>query len=146
MSLAGLEHSTDGGADRYAASRRWLVGLTGLTTVGVLVGVQGFLSGAFDPLVEQLAGSLEVSVGAVLPACALGVGVGLPQTVALALGLRRHPKAGLVGLGAGAVLTGWVLVQLPLIGWTSPVQWVFLAVGLVEIAASILWLRSARVR
>jgi len=144
VSPAGSERATHAVADRSAVSRRWVLGLAGVTTVGAVAGVQGFLSGAFDPLVDQLAGSLELVDGATLPAVALGACVGLPQAVALASGLRRHPSAPLLGLGAGAVLTGWVLVQLPLIGWTSPVQWVFVAVGLGEVASSIAWLRSAR--
>lgn len=133
-------------ADRFPLPGRWALGLAGLTTVGALAGVQGFLSGQFDPLVDQLAEPLELVDGPQWPALALGVCVGLPQAVALILGLRRHPRAGPVSLGAGVVLTGWVLVQLPLIGWTSPVQWAFFAIGLGEVATSILWLRSARAR
>jgi len=123
-----------------------MLGLAGLTTVGAVAGVQGFLSGAFDPLVDQLARSLEPVDGAALPAVALAACVGVPQAVALTFALRRHPSAPLLGLGAGAALTGWVLVQLPLIGWTSPVQWAFFAVGLGEVASSTTWLRRARAR
>jgi hypothetical protein len=118
-----------------SAARRWSLALDGLTVVGAVAGVQGLLSGAFDPLVDQL----TFVDGAVVPALALGVCVGVPQAVALTLGLRRHPRAPDAGLGAGVVLTGWVLAQLPLIGWTSPVQWAFFAVGAGETAAALLW-------
>lgn len=118
------------------AARAWTLALEGVTTVGALAGVQGFLSGQFETLVDQL----PVVDGPALPAVALGLCVAVPQGVALVLGLRHHPRAAPAGLAAGLVLTGWVLVQLPLIGWGSPVQWVFFAVGLGESAAAARWL------
>ncbi len=123
-----------------AAARRSALALHAVTAVGALAGVQGFLSGQFDPLVEQL----PVVDGPVLPALALGVCVAVPQAIALTLGLRRHPAAAGTSLAAGAVLTGWVLVQLPLIGWSSPVQWAFAAVGVGEVVAAAVWRRRSR--
>lgn len=120
------------------ASRRWTLALAAFTAVGALAGVQGFASGQFEPLVDQL----PFVDGPALPAAALGLCVAVPQGAALALGLRRHPRAAQAGLGAGLVLTGWVLAQLPVIGWTSPVQWAFVAVGLAETAAAGRWLRG----
>ena len=118
------------------AARRWAIALEGLTTVGALAGVQGFLAGQFDPLVDQL----TFIEGPAVPAVALGVCIAVPQGVALVLGLRRHSLAPHAALGAGIVLTGWVLAQLPLIGWGSPVQWTFFAVGLAETAAAARWM------
>ena len=117
-------------------ARRWAIALEGLTTVGAVAGVQGFLAGQFDPLVDQL----TFIEGPAVPAAALAVCIAVPQGVALVLGLRRHPLAPLAALGAGIVLTGWVLAQLPLIGWESPVQWVFFAVGLAETAVAARWM------
>lgn len=121
------------------AARRWTLVLEGLTTVGAVAGVQGFLAGQFGPLVDQL----PFVEGPVLPAVALASCVALPQGAALVLGLRRATRAPQAALGAGVLLTGWVLVQLPLIGWTSPVQVIFFAVGVAEVAAASSWLRSA---
>jgi len=117
-------------------ARRWAIALEGLTAVGAVAGVQGFLTGAFDPLVDRL----TFVDGPVVPALALAVCVGVPQGTALVLGLRRHALAPQAALGAGVVLTGWVLAQLPLIGWESPVQWAFFAVGLAETAAAARWM------
>lgn len=127
---------------RTAAARRWTLALEGLTTVGAIAGVQGFLAGQFGPLVDQL----PLVEGPVLPATALASCVAVPQGAALVLGMRRATRAPHAALGAGVLLTGWVLVQLPLIGWTSPVQVVFFAVGVAEVAAATGWLRSATAR
>lgn len=116
-------------------ARRCAIALAGLTTVGALAGVQGFLSGEFDPLVDRL----TFVDGPLVPAVALAMCVGVPQGAALVLGLRRHARAPQAALGAGVVLTGWVVAQLPLIGWESPVQWAFFAVGLAETAAAARW-------
>jgi len=124
--------------DAAPRARRWSLALDGLTAVGAIAGVQGFLSGQFDPLVAQI----DFVDGPAVPALALGLCVGLPQAVALTLGLTRHPRAPEVNLAAGVVLTGWVLAQLPMIGWTSPVQWTFFAVGVGESAAALVWWRA----
>ena len=116
-------------------ARRCAIALEGLTTVGALAGVQGFLSGQFGPLVDRL----TFVDGPAVPALALGVCVAVPQGVALVLGLRRHALAPEAALGAGVVLTGWVVAQLPVIGWESPVQWAFFAVGLAETALAVRW-------
>ncbi|MFC4615132.1 hypothetical protein ACFO3K_10455 [Cellulomonas algicola] len=124
------------------AARRWVVGLSAFTLVGVVAGVQGFLSGAFAPLVDDLEQVLPLT-GPVVPAVALAVLVGVPQTVVLVTALRRTADAPVVAAVGGAALTGWVAVQLPLVGWTSPVQWAFAAVGVVECVAG-LRMRAAR--
>ena len=119
------------------ALRRTLLGLQGFTLVGVVAGVHGFVTGAFEPLVAELVGHLAVvdDAGRV-PALALGLVVGVPQLVALVLALRADRRAAVVGLAAGMTLTAWVVVQLPLIGWSSPIQWAFFAVGLCESAVA----------
>lgn len=115
-----------------------------VTAVGAAAGVQGFLSGAFDPLVDQLHDALPMVEGRVLPAVALGVLVALPQAVAFGAGVRRHPRAADAGMAVGGVLVAWVSVQLPLIGWTSPVQWAFVGIGAAEVVTAALWRRRAR--
>lgn len=115
-----------------------------VTALGAVAGVQGFLSGAFEPLVDQLHDAVPLVDGPVLPAIALGAVVGLTHIGALTLALRRDPRAAAAGVAAGGVLLGWVTVQLPLIGWTSPVQWAFLAIGAAEVATAGIWLGRTR--
>lgn len=128
------------------APRIATLALEAVTALGAAAGVQGFLSGAFDPLVDQLHGAWPLVDGRVLPAVALGALVGLPQAAALVLGVRRHRWAPGLGVAVGAALTAWVTLQLPLIGWTSPVQWAFVAVGVAEVAAAAVWWRRVRPR
>ncbi|WP_199422898.1 hypothetical protein [Actinotalea solisilvae] len=128
------------------AARVTGLALQSLTAVGAVAGVKGFLDGTFDPLVDQLHDAWPLVDGRVLPALALAATVGVPQVGALVLGLRRHPRAPDAALAVGAVLTGWVTFQLPLIGWTSPVQWAFAAIGLAEVAAGLAWRRADRRR
>lgn len=130
--------------EQAGAPRPLSLALEAVTAVGAVAGVQGFLSGAFDPLVDQLGQAWSIIEGPVLPAVALGVLVGVPQAGTLALGLRRHPRAPEMAMAVGVGLTGWVAVQLPLIGWTSPIQWAFVGIGLGEIAAATAWSRRLR--
>ena len=132
------DQARDVRARQNPAARRWSLVLEGVTAAGAVAGVQGFVSGQFEPLVAQL----PLVEGPLLPAAALASCVAVPQAVALVLGLRRSPRAPQAALGVGVVLTGWVLAQLPMIGWGSPVQWVFFAVGVAEVAAAGRWLRS----
>ncbi|WP_122260510.1 hypothetical protein [Ornithinimicrobium cerasi] len=133
----------DGAPRRPPRSARiTTLSLEALTALGAVAGVQGFLSGAFDPLVDQLREVLPFVDGRALPAAALGGLVALPQAGALLLGLRRHRLAPDAGLVVGVGLTAWVGMQLPLIGFTSPVQWAFLAVGVAEVVAALVWRRA----
>ncbi len=129
------------------ASTRWLrrasVSLQALTVVGAAAGVQGFVSGSFQPLVDQLAERLPMD-GPLLPATALALVVGGSQATGLVLGARNHPQAPQIALVAGSVLVGWIAAQLPLIGWTAPVQWAFLVIGVAEVAISARWLQVVR--
>lgn len=118
--------------------------LEALTVVGAAAGVQGFLSGTFDPLVDQVHEAWPLVEGRVLPAVALAAVVGVPQAVALSLGLRRHPRAADAGLVVGVGLAAWVLLQLPLIGWDSPVQWLFFGVGVAQAIAAAVWRAAPR--
>ncbi len=121
--------------------RRTSVALQAVTLVGVAAGIQGFLSGTFGPLVDQLTERLPIT-GPVLPAVGLGLVVGVSQGVALMLGARDHPRAPEASLVAGSVLVLWILAQLPLIGWTQPVQWAVLGISVAEIAVALAWLRD----
>jgi hypothetical protein len=137
--------STDAGRGRPPrAARTTALVLEGVTAVGAVAGVQAFLAGTFDPLVDQVNAAWPLVQGRVLPAAALGVVVAVPQATALVLGLRRHRWAAEAGLVVGVALAAWVMLQLPLIGWTSSVQWAFVTVGLLEVVAATLWLRQGQ--
>lgn len=127
------------------AARRVALALEGFTVFGAVIGIQGFLAGSFDPLVEDVSETFAFIDGPAIPALALGAIVGVPQVAALAMGLRGSPRAPAAAGLAGAVLVGWVAAQYPLVGWTSPLQPAFAAVGAAEVAAAVLWRRSAPV-
>jgi hypothetical protein len=126
--------------DSTRSLRRVAVALEALMVLGTLAGIQGFLSGSFAPLVDDLGTRLPLK-GPVVPAVALGVVVGGSQAAALILGVAHRARAAQASLLAGLVLVAWVLAQLPLIGWTAPVQWIVFAVGVVEVAVATAWLR-----
>ena len=126
------------------AARIATLSFEAVTAVGAVAGVQGFLSGTFDVLVDQVHDAWPLVEGRVLPALALGAVVAVPQATAFVLGVRRHPWAAEAGLAVGAALIAWVTLQLPLIGWTSPVQWAFVAMGVAEVVAATVWRRRVR--
>lgn len=126
------------------AARITTLSLEALTAVGAAAGVHGFLTGTFDALVDQIHDAWPIVEGRVLPALALGAVVALPQSGAFVLGLRRHRWAADAGLAVGASLIAWVTLQLPLIGWSSPVQWAFIGIGVVQVVAASIWRHGPR--
>lgn len=126
------------------AARITTLSLEALTAVGAAAGVNAFLNGTFDVLADQVHDAWPIVQGRVLPALALGAVVALPQAVAFVLGLRRHRWAADAGLVVGVALIAWVTLQLPLIGWTSPVQWAFVGIGVVEVVTATIWRRNDR--
>jgi hypothetical protein len=127
---------------KQTAARRTTLALEAFTVFGAAIGVQGFLSGSFDPLVADLSEALPLIDGPTVPALALAALIGVPHGAALVLGLRRRPRAPGAAIAAGAVLVGWVVAQYPLVGWGSPLQPAFAAVGAAEVASALLWRRS----
>lgn len=120
-------------------ARSVALGLTALTALGAAAGVRGFLSGSYEPMVALLAdataGRRWLAVDSpVVPAVALAAAVGIPQATALVLEVAGHRRAPQATAAAGAVLTVWVAAQYPLIGWGTPLQPAFAAVGLAEVA------------
>ena len=127
---------------KQTAARRTTLALEAFTVLGAVIGVQGFLSGSFDPLVEDLSEAFALIDGPTIPALALGALIGVPQGAALVMGLRGSPRAPGAAIAVGAVLVGWVVAQYPLVGWGSPLQPAFAAVGAAEVASALLWCRS----
>ena len=82
----------------------------------------------------------------VWPGVALVVTVALPQLVAAWFVWRRDPRAGVVGLVAGAALVLWIIVQVLLLRRHFFLQPVIAGLGLLEVLLSWLWIRQARQR
>jgi hypothetical protein len=131
---------------KETATRRATLALEAFTAFGAAIGVQGFLSGSFDPLVEDLSDAVGLIDGPVIPALALGALIGVPQGAALVMGLRGSQRAPGAAVAVGAFLVGWVVAQYPLVGWGSPLQPAFAAVGAAEVASAVLWRRSVTAR
>jgi hypothetical protein len=125
-------------------ARRWSIGLAAGTGVGVVAGVVGFVSGTFDPLVADVVERLPFVTGPALPAAALAAVVGVPQVAALVAAVRRDPRAPWVATLAGAALATWVAAQGPVVGWSSPLQPIFFAVGVSETVVGYAWVCLAR--
>lgn len=62
---------------------------------------------------------------------ALFVIVGLVPAVAVVLDVLRHRAAPVAHLVVGPVTVGWILVQVAFIGWTSVLQPIVLAYGVL---------------
>lgn len=68
---------------------------------------------------------------------ALFVIVGLVPGVAVVLDVLRHRAAPGAHLAVGPVTVGWILLQVAFIGWTSVLQPIVLAYGLVLAALAM---------
>lgn len=68
---------------------------------------------------------------------ALFVIVGLVPAVAVVLDVLRHRAAPVAHLAVGPVTAGWIVVQVAFIGWTSVLQPIVLAYGLVIAALAV---------
>ncbi len=67
---------------------------------------------------------------------------GLCQLGAAVLSFRRHRFAPWAGLALGIILLCWIAIQVSIIGLTSYLQYLFFAVGILEIFLSAIILRG----
>jgi uncharacterized membrane protein len=72
----------------------------------------------------------------VVPGIALAALVGLPMAAAAVAEWRRTARASLLSLAAGAVLVGWIVVQVALIGYQSVLQPAMFLAGFAVATAS----------
>ena len=79
-----------------------------------------------------------------LPGIALVLTVAVPQLVAAWFVLRRDPRAGVVGLVAGAALVLWIVVQLLVLQHYFFLQPVIAGVGLLEMLLAGWWVHRSR--
>lgn len=103
-----------------------LAALAGFMAIGATAGGLGLMNGAEDFFGEQTA-----TIYARLPfespqfaGAALLLGVAVPMALTAVLAWRGSRLTAAVGGAAGAVLVGWIIVQLALIGtffWLQPV-------------------------
>ena len=79
----------------------------------------------------------------VLPGVALTLLVGVLPTLALAGAIRRSGWAGLGHVTVGAVLVGWIAIQVAWVGLVAPsLQLSYLTFGLVLVGVAFLDLRG----
>ncbi|HYN66442.1 MAG TPA: hypothetical protein VES93_06100 [Ornithinibacter sp.] len=79
-----------------------------------------------------------------LPGVALVLTVAVPQLVAAWFVWRRAPRAGVVGLVAGAALVLWIAVQLMVLQRYFFLQPVIAGLGVLEMALAWWWIRRSR--
>jgi hypothetical protein len=80
----------------------------------------------------------------VLPGVALLVSVAVPMLAAAVLVARRHVLAADASVLAGAILAGWIVVQLAIIGPQMALQAVMFVLGLGTAALGLLLRRTER--
>ena len=78
------------------------------------------------------------------PGVALLATVALPQLVAAWYVGRRDPRAGVVGLVAGAALVLWIVVQVLLLQRYFFLQPVIAGLGVLEMVLAGWWIRRSR--
>lgn len=117
----------------------WLCLFTGLTAVA------GGITLLSSP--RDVAGLLEHSPfdSFVLPGLLLLLVVGVGNLAAAGMEARRFERSELAVLGAGATLTGWIVIQLAMIRTVSFLQLIYFLIGAVTFGASI-WLWRVRHR
>lgn len=124
---------------RPPRARRVLIAMEAVMAVSAFGGAWYAIGGAPDVPTEWLRGTPFDDY--VVPGVILGAVVGGSQVAAAvtARWRRRHARA--ASLGAAVVLLTWIVTQLAMIGYVSPLQPIVLAWALVT---GVLALRSER--
>ncbi len=133
-----MRTATRTATDRRAGHVAVIATLSALNTVGAFAGAWGLASGVLDMGAEieaRFPGGSQVLAG-----LALALLVGVPNLVLLVLTLRRSPLTELAAVAVGAGLVLWIVIQLAVIQEFSFFHPVYVAVGLVLIAAGLIGL------
>jgi hypothetical protein len=109
--------------------RSWLAMTTGIVAVAAFAGAVGLATGSLDPG-PVVTARLPWHSGA-LAGLALAVVVALPMTVAALLAARDRPGHGRAAVIAGALLAGWIVVEIAVIREFSWLQAVFALAAVV---------------
>jgi hypothetical protein len=118
---------------------RTLVGLDGLLAVGAAGGAVGLISGSLDASTFEHRLPLHSPV---LGGVALALVVAVPAIVALVATIACRPWAPAAQITAGALLVGWIAVQVVVIGPTSVLQPLMFAWGCALLALGALERRA----
>lgn len=108
-------------------ARLSVAALAGVTAANALAGAVYGLAGAPAVPREWLRGSPFPDYR--VPSAVLGTVVGGTAAAATVAALRGSPRAGRASVLAGTVLTGWIAVQVAIIGLRSPLQPLMAGVG-----------------
>jgi hypothetical protein len=114
----------------------------GLNAVASIAGALGLVSGVLD-LGETVESRLPLG-SPVLAGVALALLVGLPNSILFVAALRRRPGVFEGAILVGWAMIGWIVVELLVIRELSFFHPVYIAVGLVMIAAGDYGLRRAQ--
>lgn len=108
----------------------------GLIAVAAWAGAVGLLTGVID-FGAAITARLPFH-SAVFAGIALAVVVAVPMTVTAWLGLRNRPQWRDAGAVAGALLIGWIVVQLAVVQTFSWLQPVMALAGLTALTCALL--------
>lgn len=123
------------------------IGLIALQVVGSVsaaAGAVGLLGGRIAFPTEWLSGSPFTSY--TIPGLILGVVVGGSQLAGLIALLRRHDRAPQLSALAGAIMMGWIIAEVLIVGSISGImrnlQVLYFLLGLAEMGFAALWIRA----
>ncbi|WP_020422891.1 hypothetical protein [Amycolatopsis sp. ATCC 39116] len=130
--------------ERLARRRPWLASLTTLIAVSAWVGAVGLVIGSVD-----LGGTVTARLpfdSTVFAGITLGVLIAVPMTVVTWLAARRDPRTSPAAVVAGAVLIGWIAVEVGIVRTFNVLQPVAVLAGLVVLVAGLRDFGRARER
>ncbi|WP_050613855.1 hypothetical protein [Bacillus testis] len=119
----------------------WQLVLPFITAIGAITAGFGLVS---DPTGSSVGLPLSLLDGTVFSSylipglCLLGI-IGFGHLFVCFVMWKRGSRAWFYLGSVGIVLMGWIIIQVLLIGYCSPLQPIFLAVGLIELIGALLW-------
>ncbi|WP_435122460.1 hypothetical protein [Amycolatopsis thermoflava] len=121
--------------ERLARRRPWLASLTALIAVSAWVGAVGLVIGAVD-LDDTVTARLPFP-STVFAGISLGLVIAVPMTVVTWFAARRDPRTSPAAVVAGAVLIGWIAVEVGIVRTFHVLQPVCVLAGLVVLVAGL---------
>jgi hypothetical protein len=126
-----------------STTERILLGLEALLALGAYGGAVALMAGAID-LAEATA-KLPFDGSTLFAGAALGLLIGVLPTVVMVAALRGRPWAPWGHVVVGAVLTGWIVVQVLVLGPpVAALQVIYLVYGLVILGLALAHVRAPR--